>query len=306
MAARSNKGRRITIVAFVAILALGGALTWLGRDHLQFLLAFESLGRNAQGYREYRHRQTGIVFVSLPGGTFEFGTPLEEAEWLRAEYEGWSVDAGVRAESVRPFLIAKYEVTSAEWEAGKGREPPPSGGHGVPHAASWSDCREFCTRVGLALPTEIEWEYACRAGTTGSYAGGGDLDDLGWYGGNSGGEVRAVGQKKPNGFGLHDMHGNLWEWCEDRGSGFLSGLDSTAFVSLRNPSLDEPDFHRWRRVIRGGGWITLARGCRSASRADESPTSSTDVGFRPVWRSGAGDDLQSRDSGRSDIVSGRR
>jgi hypothetical protein len=113
------------------------------------------------------------------------------------------------------------------------------------------------------LPSEAEWEYACRAGTTGAYAG--DLDGMAWYSENSEGKTHPVGQKQPNAFGLYDMHGNVWEWCEDEWHDSYAGApaDGQAWV---NRSGCGP-----RRVIRGGGWGGPAVGCRSAARSWNSP-----------------------------------
>ncbi|MBQ2788532.1 MAG: formylglycine-generating enzyme family protein, partial [Thermoguttaceae bacterium] len=119
------------------------------------------------------------------------------------------------------------------------------------------------------LPTEAEWEYACRAWTPGPYAGS-SLYELGWYAGNSGGRTHEVGTKTPNVWGLHDMHGNVWEWCEyDEKSN-----------NARNP-IDEA--LRAFRMFRGGSWCNIAEDCRSARRCFSDPTSlNGHIGFRLV------------------------
>ncbi|MGH9803026.1 MAG: formylglycine-generating enzyme family protein, partial [Blastocatellia bacterium] len=128
---------------------------------------------------------------------------------------------------------------------------------------SWEEAKEFCQKIqqltnkAYRLPSEAEWEYACRAGTTGDY--GGKLDEMAWYYENSDSKTHPVGKKNANSFGLYDMHGNVWEWCEDLwhddykqapadGSAWLSGGDSS------------------RRVLRGGSWNLVGSLCRSAYR----------------------------------------
>ena len=126
---------------------------------------------------------------------------------------------------------------------------------------SWDDCQAFCRKLGAGfrLPTEAEWEYACRAGTKGPYAG--NLDDLAWYGENSGKTTHPVGQKKPNAWGLYDMHGNVWEWCSDWYGDYPAG----AVTDPTGPGTGS------LRVIRGGSWHDDAGHCRSAHRDGFSP-----------------------------------
>jgi formylglycine-generating enzyme required for sulfatase activity len=130
------------------------------------------------------------------------------------------------------------------------------------------------TGKAYRLPSEAEWEYGCRAGTTGDYAG--DLDAMAWYFKNSGSKTHPVGQKQPNAFGLYDMHGNVWEWCEDvwhgnykdaptDGSAWLSGTDSSD------------------RVVRGGLWGSYDDDCRSACRYKSGPSNHiVNLGVRVV------------------------
>lgn len=124
------------------------------------------------------------------------------------------------------------------------------------------------------LPTEAEWEYACRAGATTDYSFGNsdaELGDYGWYDENSGGKTHPVGKKKPNAWGLYDMHGNVWEWCQDWHGDYPSGsvTDPTGPVSGS------------RRVYRGGSWLNVAWFCRSADRDGDAPANRSHyLGFR--------------------------
>jgi len=134
----------------------------------------------------------------------------------------------------------------------------------------------FCRKIGARLPTEAEWEYACRAGTTTSYHSGDSESDLarsGWYTGNSGSQTHPVGQKTANAWGLHDMHGNVWEWCADWKGDYPSG----AVTDPTGPSSGSG------RVLRGGSWSYDALSCRSALRSNLHPAFRFyNVGFRVV------------------------
>ena len=183
---------------------------------------------NAEGYNEYTHDVSGIRFVHLPGGEFEMGSPAEEAG--RGSNEG-----PVHTVSLSPFLIAKYEVTQAEYaavmtgHATLSVTPSLATGDDLPvEQVSWDDLHlgdGFLERTELVLPSEAQWEYACRAGTSGPFAGTGNLDDMGWYNVNSGRLPHDVGTKQANDFGLHDMHGNVFEWCRDVYDGAFYGSD---------------------------------------------------------------------------------
>jgi formylglycine-generating enzyme required for sulfatase activity len=162
-------------------------------------------------------------------------------------------------------------VTQAQWEAVIRNNPSGFKGADLPvEQVSWDDAMAFCRRLTereraagrlpdgyvYTLPTEAQWEYACRAGTTGPYAGDGNLDDMGWYSQNSGNTTHPVGQKRPNAWGLYDMHGNVWEWCRDWYGNYPGGL-------VRDPTGPASGSYR---VNRGGCWNYPATECHSASR----------------------------------------
>jgi formylglycine-generating enzyme required for sulfatase activity len=115
--------------------------------------------------------------------------------------------------TLSPFLVGKCEVTQTQWGRIMPTNPSFYRGADLPVKVSWVDCQEFCKKMQLKLPTEAQWEYACRAGTPGPHAGTGRLEEMGWFEENSGDMPHPVGQKGPNQFGLHDTHG--LEWCED-------------------------------------------------------------------------------------------
>ena len=174
----------------------------------------------------------------------------------------------------RPFYLGATEVTQAQWVAVMRRNPSHQKGSNLPVTqVSHLLCREFCRRLTLAeraigklpqdaeyrLPTEAEWEYACRAGSTTRYCFGDDesgLDGYAWFDTNSGGLMHDVGQKTPNAWGLYDMHGNVGEWCADLYRKYGGDAES-----------EPPDKARKeRRVVRGGGYEDNSAICRSTDR----------------------------------------
>jgi formylglycine-generating enzyme required for sulfatase activity len=179
------------------------------------------------------------------------------------------------------FEMGKYEVTQAQWEAVMGSNPSEFKGANLPvENVSWDDAQEFIKRLNghndgyvYRLPTEAEWEYACRAGSTGNYAG--KLGAMAWYDLNSSNVTHPVGQKQPNGFGLYDLHGNVWEWCMDWY--VVNYYSQSPRVDPTGPSKS------LSRVRRGGGWNNIAPGCRSAIRNSSTPdTRNNFLGFRLV------------------------
>ena len=234
---------------------------------------------NAEGYPEYTHDETGILFVLLPGGEFEMGSPDTE--------EGRFGDEAKHTVKLSPFLIAKYEVTQAEYAEvmtgnTAGLSPTPSfrtGDNRPVEQVSWNDLKAadgFLGRTGLSLPSEAQWEYACRAGTSGPYAGNGVLDDMGWYDGNSGGSTHDVGGKLPNQFGLYDTHGNVMEWCRDVYKEDFYADDVPGFDPVSTAGSGY-------RVLRGGPFFLSALGARSANRSAFHPSFRfIGLGFRPA------------------------
>lgn len=183
------------------------------------------------------------------------------------------------------FYIGKYEVTQAQWQAVMRTNPSyfkDCGGNCPVEQVSWEDAQDFINKLNEAndgfkyrLPTEAEWEYACRAGTTGDYYAA-DVDDTGWYFDNAGKKTRAVGGKQPNAFGLYDMSGNVWEWCRDWYHANYNGAptDGSAWLS---------GGEQQHRVLRGGSWGVYATSLRSASRVDNAPVFHNSArGFRVV------------------------
>ncbi len=179
----------------------------------------------------------------------------------------------------RDFWMGKYEITQAQWKAVMGNNPSYFKGDNLPvENVSWDDVQEFIRKLNnlqndyeYRLPTEAEWEYAARSGTTGDYAG--NLDSMAWYYKNSGSKTHVVRQKQPNDFGLYDMHGNIWEWTADW-FGVYSGATA---VDPTGASLIS------HKMIRGGGWGYTAVFLRSANRSFGSPSGrGSGLGFRVV------------------------
>ncbi|HSV97789.1 MAG TPA: formylglycine-generating enzyme family protein [Spirochaetota bacterium] len=204
----------------------------------------------------------GIVFVYIPGGSFMMGSP---------EGEGGDDEHPQHRVTLDGFWMSKYEVTQAQYEAVMGNNPSNFEGADRPvENVSWNDATEFCARLAarsgttVRLPTEAEWEYACRAGTAARYYWGDEMNgDYCWYYGNSGSETHPVGGKKPNAWGLYDMSGNAWEWCRD-------WYDENYYRS--SPSVNPPGPESGQyRVLRGGSWSSGVISNRSALRAWREP-----------------------------------
>ena len=246
------------------------------------------------------HPRAFMEFISIPAGSFTMGSPEKEKGRFNNEKQ-----LGVTI--TRAFELGKTVVTQKQWTEVMGTDPwnwKKSGQTGDNYPAvyvSWLDASLFCEHLTsyereagrfsakqtYRLPTEAEWEYACRAGTTTAYSFGDDessLGDFAWYGENSRvnsnwwSYVSLVATKKSNPWGLFDMHGNVWEWCEDWYKDSLSGGNDP-----KGPSAGLGNLGGSRRVFRGGDWYFSASSCRSASRGRDYPSSRSDCrGFRIV------------------------
>ena len=141
---------------------------------------------------------------------------------------------------------------------------------------SWEYSQRFCQKLGLKLPTEAQWEYACRGGTRTPYGGTGNLDDMGWYEDNSGNKTHPVGEKKPNHLGLQDMHGNVEEWCRD----WYGGYELPVNPGDRERQVPE---EARERVVRGGCFHYSAGRAGSALRHSRTPERRlNNLGLRPA------------------------
>ena len=203
---------------------------------------------------------TGMEFVLVPAGTFQMGD---------LHGEGWDNETPLREVRIESFYLGRYPATQSQWEKVMGENPAMfrKGGRYPVEQVSWRDANEFILRlngltVGVGpfrLPTEAEWEYAARGGGKKElYAGGDDIDSLAWYADNSGGSTQPVGLKAPNGLGLFDMSGNVWEWCQD-----LYTAGSGAARRRERPLQARAVCDR---VIRGGSWNLDAWSARCSRR----------------------------------------
>ncbi len=214
----------------------------------------------------------GMKFILIPAGEFMMGSEENDSE-KRVH----------KVKINKPFYLGIYPVTQREWKEVIGINPSYIKGDELPvENVSWDDVQEFIKKINekegtskYRLPSEAEWEYAARAGTTTKYSFGDDESELGdfaWYADNSGSKTHEVGQKKPNSWGLYDMHGNVWEWVQDSWHDNYKGAPEDGSAWEGDGSI---------RVFRGGGWGTDARSCRSAVRDYIDPGyRSYDLGFR--------------------------
>ncbi len=245
----------------------------------------------------------GMKMLWCPPGEFLMGSPKDEKGRIKTENQ-------VQVRISQGFWLARTPVTQGQWQALMGNNPSKlKGSKDLPvEMVSWDDAAEFCDKLNAqenlpnsyrySLPTEAQWEYACRAGTTtpfhfGSTLNGTEANCIGIlpYGteieGPELGQTTVVGSYSPNAWGLHDMHGNVWEWCVD---GYVDelpgGTDPTGPATgachlFNGVSYDDVATHC--RMFRGGSWDDFANLCRSATRGFKPPGSrSRTLGFRPA------------------------
>jgi formylglycine-generating enzyme required for sulfatase activity len=279
----ARRGMARALAAFAGLLALAAS-------------AQPDDGPAGAGERACIHGRC-IELVAIPGGSFLMGSPAEEAER--------STDEGPQHRvTLRPFLLGRTEVTQAQWQAVMGRNPSQfrrCGADCPVENVSWHDAQRFIDKLNQAtgrryrLPSEAEWEYAARAGSTTPFSTGpmltaahANFNATGTYAGSAPGAYRKsplpVGRFAPNAFGLFDMHGNVWEWVQDRyGRGYFGApADGSAW---------EPAGTNPRRVLRGGSWADAPEALRSAFRGALAPQMKlSGVGFRIARDEWAGND----------------
>jgi formylglycine-generating enzyme required for sulfatase activity len=216
----------------------------------------------------------GMSFMLIPAGSFTMGSPTGEPKR----------DDGERQHPVtisKPFYLQTTEATQKQWTQVMGSNPSSfkACGDDCPvETVSWNDVQEFIRKLNQTesvtkyrLPTEAEWEYACRAGSRGRFCFGDEEAKLGEYAWYAGRTTHPVGQKKPNAWGLYDMHGNVWEWCQD----WYGDYTTSQVRDPTGPEIGES------RMLRGGSFLFIARNLRSANRNWRGPDSGNfNIGFR--------------------------
>ncbi|MCP2732563.1 formylglycine-generating enzyme family protein, partial [Limnofasciculus baicalensis] len=268
---------------------------------------FNVITLDSQGREATRNRRSANFFpqdlgngitlemVAIPGGTFTMGSPTSEAE-------RWDNESPQHSVTISPFYMGKYTVTQAQWRVvaalpkvnrDLSSDPSRFKGDNLPvEKITWLDATEFCARLSkytgrnYRLPTEAEWEYACRAGTNTPFHFGETINtDCVNYNGNYpyGSAPKGEDRQKTtpvgsfqvaNNFGLYDMHGNVWEWCQDYYHGGYQNAPSDGSTNENNSQY---------RLLRGGSWIILGRYCRSANRNRYEPDFRDNfIGFRLV------------------------
>ncbi|MGK7946813.1 MAG: SUMF1/EgtB/PvdO family nonheme iron enzyme [Microcystaceae cyanobacterium] len=230
-------------------------------------------------FTEILSNKVELEMVSIPTGEFMMGN------------NKYGDDKPIHKVALKGFYMGKYPITQAQYQAVMGVNPSRFKGDNHPvEQVSWNDAQEFCRKLSemtgkiYQLPSEAQWEYSCRAGSTTRYYFGDDEGQLGnyaWYRANSNRQTHPVGQKKPNNWGLYDMHGNVWEWCEDDYIGNYENTptDGTAY---KNESMQYI-------VLRGGSWSFNPQNCCSVFRFFNTRSLDfNNIGFRVVYVVGDG------------------
>jgi len=276
---QSNRQIYVTIVALVAALGLWGC---------------QKKPEAPVKAPEVVNTPSGLEMVVIPAGSFQMGSD-----------KGQDDETPVHTVQISSFWMDRYEVVQSQFRKFEFPDPSHFKGKGQPlEQINWTDAALYCNERSIAeglqpcydedtwqcdfdadgyrLPTEAEWEYACRAGTTGAYSFGSDvqkLSDYAWFADSAAGKTHPVGQKKPNAWGLYDMHGNVAEWCND-----LYAESYYAESPAENP---RGPAEGTERVLRGGAWNSSADSCRSSYRSsdpsiDDTCLASDAIGFRCV------------------------
>ena len=266
--------------------------------------------REAQYYTENLGEGINLDMMLIPSGSFQMGTPDQEIERLCKEYDldYFQRESPQHIVNISAFFMGRYPITQAQWQAIAATakididlETNPSNftGNELPvERVTWYQATEFCKRLSretkqeYRLPSEAEWEYACRAGTTTPFYFGetitgklANYDASNTYADEPRGEYREettpVGQFPPNAFGLYDMHGNVWEWCADTWHDNYDGAPRDGSVWTKNGNDN-------RSPLRGGSWYGNPFVCRSAYRYNPGRrvNFSNDFGFRVVCGAG--------------------
>jgi formylglycine-generating enzyme required for sulfatase activity/serine/threonine protein kinase len=232
--------------------------------------------KGMRSYTEVIALNVRMEMHAIPGGEFLMGSP---------EKQGYADEYPQHRATLSPFYIGKYPVTQSQWRAVMRTNPSHFNGPNHPvDSITWDEAFEYCRRLSYAtgriyrLPTEAEWEFACRAGMQTQFNYGDEEEfvvQYAWCLTNSGNHTHPVGEKKPNGWGLYDMHGNVWEWCHDwyAADYYHHSPKVNPFGPVKGSS----------RVLRGGSWYSLPNYCRNAGRSNHQPDQRDPlVGFRVV------------------------
>jgi formylglycine-generating enzyme required for sulfatase activity len=297
--------------AFYDKMSLGALAVALGAGALLVLLAVVVI-RAVRQWRRPQYSLARLVVMTMVAGVGLLGglhwhfsaRALSDA---KAEYQAalayykdysWAEKPAHEVTINTPHYLGKFEVTQEQYQQVMGVNPSQFKGRDLPvECVSWDDAQEFCKKASevarssgsrgdpegrptvIRLPTDAEWEHACRAGTRTAYYTGdteADLDRAAWYRANSGKTTHPVGQKAPNAWGLHDTHGNVDEWCAD----WYGDYRAEAGTDPKGPEQGQ------YRVLRGGSWSTVLRACESAFRLGNEPGTGNElIGFRVVGSS---------------------
>jgi len=282
---RTYRLRRARYIWVVLPLVLMFGMT-LAAPEVELMMRGRMLFRKFDGFKPGEVAQfEGIEFVWIPQGKFVMGSPEGEPGRENDETPHLVV-------LTQGFWMSRYEITQGQWMGVMDVNPSarpaefPAADTLPVDSVTWADCEEYVKRLNQAgrgyfrLPTEAEWEYACRADTKTAYAFGDDpaaLKEFAWFAENSEGQIQPIGKKRPNAWGLYDMHGNAWEWCED----FYASYPE---ARATNPYAGE-DVSEGKHTLRGGSFRAPPADCRAARRfiyLEGYFRKQDDIGFRIV------------------------